>query len=173
MCVCVLILISLFFLVSISLFLLILGLPLSFDLKSVICVVYVYKNPMPSSIIDAIMWTLQIIIDPLHHCRCHSRRTQVTTCFRSLTLSIFLFVTPFVYFMFLGQHHLSSVVDLCLFMFASHHRGSQWQWWCWWKRRWMTLTPHDALALKKVSIPNWTTKLYIEILKPNFTFNTK
>ncbi len=47
----VLILISLFFLVSISFFHLISGLPLSFNLRFVICVVYVYKNPMPSSVI--------------------------------------------------------------------------------------------------------------------------
>ncbi len=118
MCVCVLILISLFFSVPISFFLLVSSLPLYFDLKSVICVVYVYKNPMPSSIINTIIWTLQIILNLSHHCRCHSRRTQVTTCFGSLTLFIFLFVTPFVYFMFVGQHHLHHCSKCDWFVFV-------------------------------------------------------
>jgi hypothetical protein len=124
-------------LVSISIFLLISGLPFSFGFKSVICVVSVYKNPMPSSIIDAIMWTLQIIIEHHHHCRCPSRRTL-------------LILDPL------------PLLSFYLFMFTSHHRRNQWQWWCWWKRRWMTLTPCDALALKKISTPNSTTKLYTE-----------
>ncbi len=88
------------------------------------------------------------------------------TYFGSLTPFGFLFVTSFVYFVFVSQHHLhhpSSVVDLCLFMFTSHCRRNQWQWWCWWKRRWMTLTPCDALTLKKILIPNSTTKLYTKI----------